>query len=97
MEIICREYNASKCKTLAWRKHDNLWDRYVQNINNVNDKISNSKEEKTSITLSIEKLDGGTTESHGETRRHRLHLQLRSGQNFTMADELELIVFHVIW
>ena len=26
------------------------------------------------------KLDGGTTESHGETRRQRLHLQLRSGK-----------------
>ena len=75
-KYIPRIYYALKCKTLAWRKHDNLWDRYVQNINDVNDKISNSKE-KTSITLSIEKLDGGTTESHGEARRHRLHLQLR--------------------
>ena len=31
---------------------------------------------KTSITMSIGKLDGGTTENHGETRRQ--HLQLRS-------------------
>ena len=30
--------------------------------------------------MSIEKLDGGTTESHGEARRQHLHLQLRSGQ-----------------
>ena len=30
--------------------------------------------------MSIGKLDGGTTESHGETRRQRLHLQLRSGK-----------------
>ena len=29
--------------------------------------------------MSIGKLDGGTTESHGYTRRQRLHLQLRSG------------------
>ena len=28
--------------------------------------------------MSIGKLDGGTTESHGETRRQRLHLQHRS-------------------
>ena len=37
-------------------------------------------EEKTSITMSIGKLDGGTTERHGETRRQRLHLQHRSGK-----------------
>ena len=30
--------------------------------------------------MSIVKLDGGTGESHGETRLQRLHLQLRSGQ-----------------
>ena len=30
--------------------------------------------------MSIAKLDGGTTESHGETRRQRLHLQHRSGK-----------------
>ena len=57
------ENKALKCKTLTWRKRNNLWDRYVQNINNVNEKINNSKEEKTSITMSIGKLDGGTTES----------------------------------
>ena len=28
----------------------------------------------------IGKLDGGTTESHAETRRQRLHLQRRSGK-----------------
>ena len=67
---------------LTWRKRNNLRDRYVQNINNINDNIINSKEEKTSITVSIAKLDGGFTESHGETRRQHLHLhlQLRSGQ-----------------
>ena len=42
--------------------------------------MSNSEEEKTSITMSIVKLDGGTGESHGETRWQCLHLQLRSGQ-----------------
>ena len=31
---------------LAWRKSGKLWDRYVHDISNVNDKISNSKEEK---------------------------------------------------
>ena len=48
----------------------------------VNDKISNSKEEKTSITMSIARLDGGITESHRETRQQHphLHLQLRSGR-----------------
>ena len=30
--------------------------------------------------MSIGKLDGGITESHGETRRQRLHLQHRSGK-----------------
>ena len=30
--------------------------------------------------MSIGKLDDGTTESHGETRRQRLHLQHRSGK-----------------
>ena len=74
-----RKLGTLKCKTLTWRKRNNLWDRLVQNISNVNDKISNSNEEKTLITMSIVKLDG-TTESHGETRRQRLHLQLHSGQ-----------------
>ena len=68
-----------KRKTLTWRKRNNLRDRYVQNINNVNEKMNNSKEEKTSLTVSIGKLDGGTTESYGETCRQRLHLQPRSG------------------
>ena len=30
--------------------------------------------------MSIGKLDGGTTESHGGTRRQRLHRQLRGGK-----------------
>ena len=68
-----------KCKTLTWRKRGNLF-RYVHNIHSFIDKISNSKEEKTSITMSIAKLDGGTTESHGETRQQHLHLQLHSGR-----------------
>ena len=38
--------NALKCKTLTWRKRGNLSDRYVQNINNVNQKIKNSEKEK---------------------------------------------------
>ena len=42
--------------------------------------IHSSEEEKTSIAMSIGKLDGGITESHGETRRQRLHLQRRSGK-----------------
>ena len=32
------------------------------------------------MTMSIAKLDGGTAESHGETRRQHPHLQLRSGR-----------------
>ena len=78
---LSMHYNdAWKCKTLTWRKRGNLSDRYVHNINSVNDKISNSTEEKTSITMSISKLDGGTTESHGETRQQHLHLQLHNGR-----------------
>ena len=67
---------------LTWRNPNNLWCRYVHNINSVNDKISNSNEEKTSITMSIARLDGGITESHAEPRRQHLHLhlQLRSGR-----------------
>ena len=64
----------------TWRKRNNLWDRHVQTINSVNDKIRNSKEDKTSITRSIARLGGGTTESHGETRWQHLHLQHRSGE-----------------
>ena len=72
--------NASKCQMLTWRKRGNLSDRYVQNINEDKETTSNPKEQNTSITESIGKLDGGITESHGETRRQRLHLQHRSGQ-----------------
>ena len=65
-----------------WSRRNKLWYHYVHNINRVNDRIINSKDEKTSITMSIARLDGGTTESHGETRRQHLHLhlQLRSGR-----------------
>ena len=38
------------------------------------------QQEKTSITMSLGKQDGGATESHGATRRQRLHLQHRSGK-----------------
>ena len=67
---------------LAWRKPNSHWYRYVHNINSANDKISNSKEKTISITMSIARLDGGITESHGKTRRQHLHfhLQLRSGR-----------------
>ena len=78
-KLSMHQNNAWKCKMITWRKRNKLWYRYVHNMNNVNEKISNSKEEKTSITMSMTKLDGGTTESHGETRRQHLHLQLRSG------------------
>ena len=88
--------NALKCKTLSWRKRNNLCDRYVQNINNVNDKMNNSKEENTSITKLIGKLDGGTTESHGETRRQRLHLQYRSGTTHN-GRRVGAHGIHIIW
>ena len=65
---------------LTWRNQNKLSYRYIHNINSVNDKISNSKEEKTSISMSIARMDGGITESHGETRLQHLHLQLRSGR-----------------
>ena len=35
---------------------------------------------ETSITMSMAKLDGGTSESHGGTRKQHLHLKLRSGR-----------------
>ena len=54
---------------------------------------NNSKEEKTSITMSIEKLDGGTTESHGVGSVFILNIAVAK---LTMADELELMVFHII-
>ena len=41
---------------------------------------TSAEEEKTSITMSIARLDDGTTESHGETRQQRLHLHHRSGK-----------------
>ena len=46
----------------------------------ISTKISFSKEEKNSIIMSIGKSDVGTTESHGETRRQRLHFQRRSSK-----------------
>ena len=49
-------------------------------MNNVNDKIDNLKEEQTSITMSIVKMNDKTTESHGKIRRQRHYLQLRSDQ-----------------
>ena len=45
--------------------------------------------------MSIAKLNAGTSESHGETRRQRLHLQLRSA-HFTLANEFELIAAYII-
>ena len=72
--------NASKCKMLTWRKRGNLLYRYFQKTNKDKDKINNLKEKKTSITMSIERLDGGITESHGETRWQHLNLQHRSGK-----------------
>ena len=53
------------------------------------------QQEKTSITMSIGKQDGGATESHGATSRQRLHLQHRSGKTRN-GSELELMVFHII-
>ena len=48
---------------LTWRERSNLWD-------DVNDKISNLKEEKTSITMSIASLDGGTTKIASSSTSH---------------------------
>ena len=75
---ICRcvEKNALKCKTPTWRKRCNLWDRYVPNINNVNEKINNSKGEKTSITMSI----GQRVGAHGIPHR------LVNGGDFGFVD-----------
>ena len=70
MKHKCREHTMP-CKTLTWQKRNNLWDRYVQ---------TSTRRSTIRITTSIAKLDGCTTESHGETRRQRLHLQLRSGK-----------------
>ena len=76
-----RIYNALKCKMLAWRQRNNLWDRYFQEHSTTSTTRSAIRRRiKTSITMSIGKLDGGTAESHWETRRQRVHLQLRSGK-----------------
>ena len=68
---------------------------YVQNINSVNEKISNSKEEKTSVTMSIGKLEGGTAESHKKPVRSVFMFNIAM-EKLTMANELELMVFHII-
>ena len=44
---------------------------------------STIRRRKTSIIMSIARLVCGVTESHGKTRRQRLHLQLRSGKTHT--------------
>ena len=80
---------------LTWRNRGNLWDRYVQNINNVNDKISNSKEEKTSITMSIGKLavlQRATGKPAGS-----IFIFNFAVANFAMANELELMAAYIIW
>ena len=58
-------------------------------INSVNDKISNSEEEKTSITMSIARLDGGTSWQH-----LHLHLQLR---NYRLRNGEKWWWFRVSW
>ena len=83
---------AWKCKMLTWRKRNNLWDRHVQNINNVNDWISNLKEEKTSITTLIENLDGG----YREPRRNPQAASSSSTSQWPMANELELVAAYII-
>ena len=83
--------NSLKCQTLTWRKRSNLWDRYVQKIN-VNDKIDNSKEEKTSIVVSIGKLDGVIAEP-----RWNPSTASSSSTSLTTANELEFMVLHIIW
>ena len=57
--------------------------------------ISNSKEEKTSITMSTGKLDGGTTENQGETAGS-VFISNFAVANFTMAHELELVATYII-
>ena len=89
-------FNAALKQCLKMQgKPNNLWNRYVHNINSVIDKISNSKEAKTSITVSIAKLDGGIAESHGETRLQHLHLhvhlQLRNDKRVGDDDNLHYL------
>ena len=79
-EFAVTKNNALKCKTLIWRKRCNLADRYVQNINNVNEKINHSKEEKTSIFYVDRKTGWRHNREPRGNRRQRLHLQHRSGK-----------------
>ena len=91
-KIIPRmDCNARKCKMLNWRKRSILWYRYVHNINSVNDKISNSEEEKTSLLRrsqnSMAVLQRATEKPAGSIFIF----------NFTMASELELMAAYIIW
>ena len=84
---------------LTWRNRNNLWYRYVQNTNNVKDKINNSKEEKTSIAMSIGKLDGGTTERVTWKPAGRLFVFIFNFAvaDFAMATMLELVATFISW
>ena len=93
---VALKNNAWKSKTVTWRRRNKLWYRYVHNINNVNDKISNSKGEKTSITVSIARLGGGTKSVTGKPARSVFIFNIAVA-DFAMANELELMVFHIIW
>ena len=81
---------------LTWRKRGNLLYRYVQKTNKDKDKINSSKEKKTSIAMSIERLDGGITESHGKPVGSILIFNIAVAR-LTMADDLDLMAVHIIW
>ena len=70
--------------------------RYIHNTNRVNDKISNAKEEKTSITVSIAKLDGGITQRATGKPAGSIFIFNFALADFAMANELELMATYII-
>ena len=78
-------------RMLSWRKPNNLWYRHVHNINSV-------KEEKISISMSIEQLDGWWRyhrEPHGKLAGSIFIFHFAA--DFAVANELELMTTYIIW
>ena len=80
---------------ITWRKRSNLRDRYVQNISDANDKISNSKEEKLRLLCRSQNwmpvLQRATGKPAGS-----IFIFNFAVANFTMANELELMAAYII-
>ena len=94
---LSMHYNdAWKCKTLTWRKRGNLSDRNVHNINSVNDKISNSTEEKTRLLCRSQTGWRYYREPRGNPPAAIFIFNFTMA-DFAMANELELMAAYIIW